>query len=145
MNTTYSIYNGLGQPASFIINSRHSIRLPKIHKWLIIRDSSSDFLIKVDSINVPKSVNSETPFDIEFFGTIGFDGCTEFKTFNQIYDNNDITIEAWGTYNNQTKCPTVMVSLDGQKLNLTIYSRGVYTILIREPDSFSIVRQITVN
>jgi hypothetical protein len=107
--------------------------------------SSSDFLIKVDSINVPKSVNSETPFDIEFFGTIGFDGCTEFKTFNQIYDNNDITIEAWGTYNNQTKCPTVMVSLDGQKLNLTIYSRGVYTILIREPDSFSIVRQITVN
>jgi hypothetical protein len=53
--------------------------------WLIVSlntvsckkdlSTGNDFLIKVDSINVPRVVNSETSFDIIFFGTIGFTGC----------------------------------------------------------------------
>jgi hypothetical protein len=105
-----------------------------------------DFLIKVDSIHVPITITSNTPFDIEFFGTIGWNGCLSFKTFNQIYKNNDITIEAWGTYDNKAGiCPTVMVYLDGRKLNITIPLPGIYKISIKEPDYTSLVRQITVN
>ncbi|HUX59375.1 MAG TPA: hypothetical protein VMV77_20550 [Bacteroidales bacterium] len=108
--------------------------------------SYQDFLIKVDSIQIPDTITLNIPFDIKFFGTIGFDGCYSFKTFNQTVIDNDITIETWGTYENiNGTCPTVIVSLDGQKLNMTFHTPGIYNFNIIQPDNTSLVRQITVN
>ena len=109
-------------------------------------NASNDFLIKVDSIHVADTIASAVQFDIEFFGTIGYNGCNSFKTFNQtIYDKN-IAIGAWGTYENKNgTCPAMMVSLDGQKLRITIPLAGIYNIIILEPDNSSIVRTIVVN
>lgn len=108
--------------------------------------TGSDFLIKVDSIKVPDVVTSSTPFDIEFFGTISYNGCVSFKTFNTIMNNKEITIEAWATYQkNDITCPDVMVYLDGQKLKLTISFPGSYHIIIKGPGGAVISRQITVN
>jgi hypothetical protein len=108
--------------------------------------TSSDFLIKVDSIKVPDTVTSSIPFEIEFFGTISYNGCVSFKTFNTVMNNKDITIEAWATYQkNVITCPDVMVYLDGQKLNLTISFPGSYHIIIKGPGGAGISRQITVN
>jgi hypothetical protein len=107
---------------------------------------SSDFLIKVDSIVSPASVSADTAFDIEFYGTVGYDECTVFKTFRRIDNNNDIIIEAWATYDNKDgKCPPAIISLDGQKLNLTISLPGTYRILVNEPGDYTLIRQITVN
>jgi hypothetical protein len=107
--------------------------------------SSNDFIIKVDSIKAPDSVSSGTSFDIEFFGTIGFDGCNGFKTFNKVDKKNDIVIEAVGTYHSSSgTCPPQLVLLDGQKLNLIIVLPGTYRIIIKEPEDFSIVEEITV-
>ena len=108
--------------------------------------TSSDFLIPVDSIKVPNVVISEKPFDVEFFGTISYNGCVSFKTFNTIMNHNEIIIEAWATYDKNDKaCPTVMVYLTGQKLNLTIPFPGNYFIIIKGPGGSNISRQITVN
>ena len=105
-----------------------------------------DFLIKVDSIHIPDTITLNIPFDIKFFGIIGFDGCHSFKTFNQTVKNNDIMIETWGSYENKNGlCPAVMVYLDGQKLNMTFHTPGIYNIKIIEPDNTSFMRQITVN
>ena len=105
-----------------------------------------DFLIKVDSIHLPNSITLNIPFDIEFFGTVGFDGCYSFKTFNQTVKNNDIMIETWGTYEIKNGiCPAVLVYLDGQKLNMTFHTSGIYNLIIIQPDNTSFVRQITVN
>jgi hypothetical protein len=101
-----------------------------------------DFLIKVDSIHAPDTVVAGSRFDIEFFGTIGFNGCVSFKTFNQIVKKNAIVIEAWGNDNQAETCPTVMVYLDNQKLNMTIPLPGRYRISISEPDNSSIVKLI---
>jgi hypothetical protein len=104
------------------------------------------YLIKVDSIHLPASINSNTPFDIEFFGTIAGDGCHCFGEFTQSMTNNDIIVEAWGNYIDYSgKCPTVMVYLTGHKLTMTIPSPGVYNIKIKQPDKTYLTRQITVN
>ncbi|MFZ0282667.1 MAG: hypothetical protein WAL29_13535, partial [Bacteroidales bacterium] len=72
------------------------------------------YLIKVDSIRVPASINSNIPFDIEFFGTIAGDGCHIFEEFTQSLINKIINIEAWGNYIDYNGvCPTVMVYLTG--------------------------------
>jgi hypothetical protein len=56
--------------------------------------------------------SKNTPFDIEFFGTIGTDGCHSFGEFYQTFTNNDIMIETCGNYDYKVRiCPTVMVYL----------------------------------
>jgi hypothetical protein len=105
-----------------------------------------DYLIKVDSIHIPDPVTLNIPFDVEFFGTVGYNGCHSFKTFSQTVNNNDITIYAWGTYENTNGiCPAVMVYLEGEKLNMTVKVAGTYNLIIGEPDNSTFMRQITVN
>jgi hypothetical protein len=108
-------------------------------------DTYSDFLIKVDSIHCPDTVTANTKFDIEFFGIIGFNGCYSFKTFNQRFNDEDITIEAWGTYDTSSgACPAALVKLDGQKLGMNIGIPGLYRIEIAEPDLTIIVQPVVV-
>jgi hypothetical protein len=104
------------------------------------------FIIKVDSIHVPGVITSNNPFDIEFFGIIGTDGCHSFSHYIHSLNNTCLIIEALGNYDYRAGlCPAVMVYLDGHKLNVTIPLPGTYTIKIREPDYSTLTRQITVN
>jgi hypothetical protein len=107
---------------------------------------TGNFLIKVDSIRVPDVIVKNIPFDIEFFGTIGSNGCHRFEYFNNSIIGNEISIEAWGSFDTRDgACTTVMVYMDGQKLTLTIPSPGIYNIIIVQPDNTSLMRQITVS
>jgi hypothetical protein len=108
-------------------------------------ETTTDFLIKVDSIHCPDTVMANAKFDIVFYGTVGFNGCTSFKTFNQKFDDKNITIETWGTYENfNGTCPDVLVSLDGQKLSMTLPFAGTYKIKIKEPDNYLLYKFIKV-
>ena len=103
---------------------------------------NNDFLIKVDSIHAPDTIDANTAFDIVFFGTIGFDECTSFKSFNQTKNKNDVDIEAWGTYDNTPAvCPPALITLDGQKLSMSLTFPGVYRILTKDP-GFTLVKKI---
>jgi len=104
------------------------------------------FLIKVDSIQVPKIITSGIPFDIAFFGTIGTNGCYSFSHFNQTLTGNEIMIEAWGKVDAKAfVCPTVMVYLDGRKLTMTIQTPGLYILKIKQSGNTYLERQITIN
>ena len=103
------------------------------------------FLIKVDSIHVPGAILSNTPFDIDFFGTIGSDGCHKFESFQTSVNNTDFLIEAWGSRDIKNGvCPAVMVYLTGYKLTVTVSTPGNYTIKIKQPDNTTLSREITV-
>lgn len=104
-----------------------------------------DYLIQVDSIHVPETINASVPFYIEFYGVVGFDGCHSFENFNLTYKNSDIYIETWGKFDNKAgACPDVVVMLNGQKLNTTIAFPGTYTLFIVEPYGYDLVKQIVV-
>ncbi|MCJ7446201.1 MAG: hypothetical protein MUO72_00760 [Bacteroidales bacterium] len=104
------------------------------------------FLIKVDSIQVPKTITSGIPFDITFFGTIGGNGCYSFSNFNQTLTDNEIMIEAWGKVDAKAfVCPTVMVYLNGHKATVTIQTPGTYILKIKQPGNKYLERQITIN
>lgn len=101
--------------------------------------------IKVDSIHVPTSIVSNTPFEIDFFGTIGHNGCYKFEAFQNSINGNDLLIEAWGSSDIKSgTCPTVMVYLTGHNLTVTIPAPGDYNIKIKQPDNSILSRQITV-
>lgn len=104
------------------------------------------FLVKVDSIRMPSVITANMPFDIEFYGTIGTNGCYDFLDFYQTQSDNEITIEVWGTVDSEANvCPAVMVYLDGRKKSVTIPKAGSYVIRIKQPRSLDIQKNITVN
>ena len=53
------------------------------------------FLVKVDSVQVPTAITSNTPFEIKFYGTISPNGCSSFTNFDVKEESNNIVIEAW--------------------------------------------------
>jgi hypothetical protein len=84
-------------------------------------------------------------FDIDFFGTIGANGCYSFGSFKRSQVKNDIIIETWGKYDKKAVvCPTVMVYLTGHKETLSIPDPGIYNIKIRQPDNTYLVKQINI-
>jgi hypothetical protein len=104
------------------------------------------FLIKVDSIHIPDTLTANSPFDIDFFGTIGVDGCHSFSDFNIQQDNTDLLIEVWGKLDlKAAACPTVMVYLTGQTITCTFPDAGNYNIKIKQPDNTFLVKPITIN
>jgi hypothetical protein len=107
--------------------------------------SSNDYLIKVDSIHSPDSTISNKPIDVVLYGIVGLNTCQHFKTFNIAYNKNDVHLEAWGTdIFNGSPCGEGITYLDEQKVTLSLFSPGVYRIVVREPDDLTLVKQIIV-
>lgn len=102
-------------------------------------------MINVDSIHTPDSVIANKAFDVIFFGIAGLNTCQHFKTFNTVYNNNEIHIEAWGTdESNGGACGEAIEYLTGQKLTLTLFPAGIYKIMVTEPNATTLVKQIIV-
>ena len=100
----------------------------------------------VDSIKAPDMVSHTAQFDIDFFGTVGFNTCYKFISFNVVRKDYDIRIETWGTSDYMSgQCADALVTLEGQKLDMTLSSPGIYKITIVEPADFTLVKLITVN
>ena len=102
------------------------------------------FLVKVDSIQVSNAPVANSPFDINFYGTIGWNGCYSFSNFNVQQDNLNILIEAWGRVDKATICPTVMVYLTGHNVTYTVQIPGTYNIKIKQPDNSYLEKQIAI-
>jgi hypothetical protein len=107
--------------------------------------STNDYKIKVDSIHSPDSVLSNKPFEVVFYGIVGLNKCQQFKTFNIVYNNNDVNIEAWGTDNsNGTPCGEGIIYLDGRKVTISLFRQGSYRVVVNEPNDLTLVKQIVV-
>ena len=103
------------------------------------------FLVQVDSVEISNNITTNTPFDIEFYGTIGTDGCYKFSHFETSNSDNEILIECWGKQDvSSDVCPQVMVYLDGEKLTYSIDGSGNYLIKIKQPDNSFLEKEIIV-
>jgi len=110
------------------------------------RDEDYDyFRIQVDSVYIPEPVFANQPFEVEFYGYIGHNGCYSFSEFVSEKQSKTIQVEAWGKLNFGSKiCADVMVGLRGEKLNILINEPGNYRLLIKQPDGTFLERQILV-
>jgi hypothetical protein len=98
---------------------------------------------KVDSIHIPSEIKSTIPFAMEFFGTIGNNGCC--RDCGYIVgspNNNDFILKIYGNYKLQDKNCSGMMDCS---IKMAFPSPGIYTLKIKQPDSTFLVKQITVN
>lgn len=103
------------------------------------------FLVQVDSVEISNNIITDSPFDIEFYGTIGTDGCYEFSHFETSISDNKINIKCWGKQDISSEvCPQVMVYLNGEKLIFSINESGKYMVKVKQPDNSFLEKEIIV-
>lgn len=97
-------------------------------------DNYNYFLVKVDSVLLPDEIFVNQPFEAQFSGTIGHNGCYGFERFITEWQDSILYVEAWGKLRtNSSICPDAMVGLNREKLKLLIKNEGIYTLRIKQP------------
>jgi hypothetical protein len=103
------------------------------------------FLIQVDSVSIPETILANQPFELEFFGYIGHNGCYSFSEFFSEKQNKTILVETLGKLNvKSTICSDVMVYLNGKKFEFMLEEAGSYKLRIKQPNGTFLERQILV-
>jgi hypothetical protein len=104
--------------------------------------NESTVMLKIDSVNVPATIKTNIPFQIEFFSTSGNNGCYFSGGSTFATHDNDLIFRIYGIFSSQTKsCPDII----GYSYNMNLSLPGLYNIKIKQPDSTFLVKQITVN
>jgi hypothetical protein len=98
--------------------------------------------VKVDSLHVPTETKSRTQFNIEFFANLGYNRCYHLGGMIMTGSGNNIFIKVYGSFDYQSyKCSNLMVF----RSHMALDPPGIYNLIIKQPDSTFLVRQIIVN
>lgn len=108
------------------------------------KDTETQFVIKVDSIQLADTVEVGTALRIEFFGTIGPNGCYSFSHDETDFVQTTVSIKLWGKNSGANDCPDVEVTLDGMYMDVNFNSSGTYTIQIIQPDNSKLTELVVV-
>jgi hypothetical protein len=94
------------------------------------------YVIVVDSIIAPDTVNIKTIFEIRLLGIVGPNSCYSVeKAYCSVNDQKEITIEVMGRYLYEgAVCAEGVVNLD-TKVETNVPSPGIYTIKTHQKNS----------
>lgn len=134
--------------------SMNSIVKTILISLLIVGISSCEFfhpptvkmsLVMVDSISAPEVVKAHEPFDIGFYGVVGYNGCYDFSHFKVKKKDTIINIEAWARYESMSNiCPDIMKYLHNSKLKYKIEDSGIYTLKVKKTHGEFLEKKINV-
>lgn len=113
-----------------------------------VNEPEEDFVyykIKIDRIEAPDTLSVSDSLKINFYGTVGTDGCHSFDDFETEQNDRRIEITAWGKIPTDANvCPDVMVYLDGEEFKTKLNEPGKYQIIISQPDSSKMSKYVVV-
>ncbi len=93
------------------------------------------YVINVDSIQVPDTVSVSQTFKLQFFGTIGNNGCYFFDRFEVERQSNTVSVQVIGKYQvgRDGMCPEILPFLDEKFIHLKADSIGEFFIEVKNP------------
>ncbi len=100
-----------------------------------VENTSSEFIVRVDSISHTSFAALNDTIAIRFFGTIGPDGCYSFSHFQTATEASSLDITAYGQHKLASVCPQVMVYLAGKEYRFTPAQMGWLKINVHQPDN----------
>ncbi len=106
----------------------------------------SYFLIQVDSIHAPDSVQLANKFTLRFFGTIGENSAFSFDKFDLQQHDNKATIRAIGKQHTGKASlqPTTTFYLDNQSIELKADTIGDFYIEIENPGLNQLLKKTVI-
>ncbi len=98
-------------------------------------------MIKIDRVELEKTVTLGDTLRIAFYGTIGG---YSFDRFESTVNRNSLELKAWGKYKTDGAQADVMVYLDGREFDFVPDTKGDYTIIAHQPDGTTIEETINI-
>jgi len=103
------------------------------------------YLIKIDSLYAPDTVNIKYVFSVELFGYVGPNKCYSFdKAYQTTSDQNEIVIEAWGKYSYYGDPCIEGEVLMNAKFEMSIAKPGTYRLKGVQPNGYYFERKLVV-
>ena len=99
-----------------------------------VENGSTEFVVKVDSIAHTSFAASNDTMTVQFFGTIGPDGCFSFSHFETTRQPLQLDVTVWGQRTAASAFPAVMVYLDGREYKFALGEMGWFKINVHQPD-----------
>jgi hypothetical protein len=103
------------------------------------------YMIKIDSLYAPDTVNVKYVFTIELFGYVGPNKCYSYdKAYQTTTDQNEIVIEAWGKYSYYgDPCIEEVVLMDAE-FEMSVSKPGNFIIKGVQPNGYYYERKLVV-
>ena len=100
---------------------------------------NNEFLIQIDSIVHPDTIQLTDTLSVKFYGEVGPNGCYSFNRFERMdLASGDpasaIKIKTWGKYEDNGNCTQQIVYLDGAEIGINGFIKGTFSILVIQPD-----------
>ncbi|MBC8321112.1 MAG: hypothetical protein H8E34_10345 [Bacteroidetes bacterium] len=102
------------------------------------------FIIQIDSIVHPDTINFGEDLSIKFYGLIGTDGCHSFDRFEPEYTQGELAVTSWGVRIIDEACTQQMVYMNGSTLLVSDVPAGNLIIKAIQPDGSSIIQSVFV-
>lgn len=103
-----------------------------------------DYVVLVDSIQMPEVLSSNQPFTVRFFGEVGPNQCFVFNGFNAQKDATQIDVLVLGRYASTGQCPQTEVLLDGEPLEVQPPFEDPFAVRVFQPTGDSLVVRVPV-
>ena len=102
-------------------------------------DTGSDFLIQIDSIVLPDTIQFGDTLHVKFYGMVGPDGCYKFDHFEQVPPvtgdlENSMKFKVWGRHEDTGNCNQQIVYLNGAEITINGLSKGPFFVFVIQPD-----------
>jgi len=105
---------------------------------------TEEYIIYIDSIIHPDTINSGEDLAIKFYGVIGENGCYEFDRFVPVYTTGNLSITTYGIHTFSDMCTEILPMLNGQTLLVSDIAAGDITIEAVQSVDSTIVHTVFV-
>jgi hypothetical protein len=92
------------------------------------------FIVRVDSVHSPESIQLNQTIAFYLFGTIGYDGRYSFSHFQVRRSSSQTELTVWGRKRELEAYNTAVWKLDGGAFRIAPTNRGNFILAIRQPD-----------
>jgi len=102
------------------------------------------YIIQIDSIVHPDTVNYGTDVSIKFYGLIGPNGCYAFDEMIPEYVEGELLVVNWGVHTFNDNCTEAIVYMNGNELLVSEVPAGELVIKAVQPDGTSLTGNVFV-
>lgn len=106
--------------------------------------STEEYIIQIDSIVHPDTINFGEDLSIKFYGPIGPDGCYAFDRLEPEYTEGELAVVTFGVHTYLDICTQTSVYMNGNELRVSEVPAGDLIIKAIQPDGSSITQNVFV-
>ena len=110
---------------------------------------SPDYVIQVDSVVMPDTIQLTDTLSVKFYGEVGPNGCYKFERFENISTGgsdpaNSMKFRLWGKHEDTGNCSPQPVNLDGIGIGINGFIEGNFSVLVIQPNETIMVSTVYV-